>query len=72
MNNVRQALLDIAGSITDDCTFDEVIYRLELRAMVERGERDIEAGRYVSHKEAVQRINGWLRTAEQAEDREIE
>lgn len=46
--DLRQQVHQIADQLTPEATWDDVRYQIELRASIERGLADIEAGRVIS------------------------
>jgi len=59
MNSPKQAIAEILLELPDDATFDDIEYRIYVRRKVERGLRDLEAGRTVSQEEAERRMAKW-------------
>jgi predicted transcriptional regulator len=51
MTGIKQAILELAKSLPDDCTWDDVMYRLYVRQKIEAGLKDADQGRVVSHEE---------------------
>ena len=51
MSDVRQSVLEIAEKLPDECTWDEVMYRIYVRQKIEAGIKDVDAGRLVPHEE---------------------
>jgi len=51
MNDVKEAVLELARQLPDECTWDEVMYRIFVRQKIDAGLKDSEAGRTVSHDE---------------------
>lgn len=47
-SNLRQQVHQIADQLPPEATWDDVRYQIELRASIERGLADIEAGRVIS------------------------
>ena len=50
-SDVKQAAHKLLDSFPESVTWDEVAYRMEVRASIERGLKDVEAGRVISHDE---------------------
>jgi len=50
-----------AAYLVDVETFDRLNRRLEIMEVIARGERAIEGGRVVTHKEARKRMARWLK-----------
>lgn len=51
MNAVKQAVLELAKALPDECTWDDVMYRIYVRQKIEAGLNDAEEGRLFSHEE---------------------
>ena len=49
-----------ARRLADDALFEDIQYELYIVQQVERGLRDIEAGRTVTHEDARARLGRWL------------
>jgi len=49
--SVKQAVLELAQKLPEECTWDEVMYQIYVRQKIEAGLRDVEEGRSVSHEE---------------------
>jgi predicted transcriptional regulator len=63
MSTVKQEVIRLIQSLPDDCTLEDIQYRLYLREQVEQGLADIEAGHVVSHEEAKRRIAEWRKSS---------
>lgn len=61
MSPVKQEVMRILESLPDDCSYEDVQYRIYLRETVDRGIRDIDAGRVVSQEEMERRVEQWLK-----------
>ncbi|MDP8240877.1 MAG: hypothetical protein P9X24_17450 [Candidatus Hatepunaea meridiana] len=55
----KEAATEIIRDLSDDATFDDIMYRLYVRTKIERGLRDIEEGRVVSQEEAKILTSRW-------------
>jgi predicted transcriptional regulator len=51
MSDVKDALLELAQQLPDECTWDEVMYRIFVRQKIDAGIKDVEAGRTLSHED---------------------
>jgi predicted transcriptional regulator len=51
MKDVKKAVLELAQELPDECTWDDVMYRIFVRQKIDAGLRDSEAGRLISHDE---------------------
>lgn len=61
MNAVKEEVIRIVESLPDDCSYEDVQYQIYVREKIERGMRDIEAGRVVPHEDVEQQIEEWLK-----------
>ena len=55
-STAKQKILEAVQQLPPDVTMEEAIERLIFLAKVERGLRDAESGRVVSHEEAKRRL----------------
>jgi predicted transcriptional regulator len=60
MVSPKQVARQILDSLPDDCSLDEIQYRLYVRQMVEEGRQDIRKGNVVSQQEIEQDLERWL------------
>lgn len=51
MSAVREAVLELAKKLPDDCTWDDVMYQIYVRQKIEAGLKDVDDGRVVPHDE---------------------
>ena len=49
--NVREAVLDIAKKLPDDCSWEDVMYQVYVRQKIQAGLDDAENGRIVSDED---------------------
>ena len=63
----KQAARRLVERLSDDASFEDIQYELYVVQQIERGLRDVEEGRTVSHDEARARLGRWL-TDEPSED----
>lgn len=56
----KQQVMELLSSLPDDCTLDEIRYRLFLQRKVEAGIRDIETGNVYSQEQAEQEVHRWF------------
>ncbi len=50
------AALEVLGNIPQDCTWEDVLYHLEVRQKIEEGLRAIEEGRVTDHEEVFAKL----------------
>ena len=61
-NETVRALLD---RLSDECTLEDVLYHLYVLSEVERGRRELEEGRGISHEQVAQELRRkWQLAAE--------
>jgi predicted transcriptional regulator len=51
MRDVKDAVLELAKQLPDECTWDEVMYRIFVRQKIDAGLEDADAGRTIPHDE---------------------
>lgn len=51
-SDVKQQAHALIDSLDDAVTWDEIVYRMEIRASIEQGVEDVKAGRVYTHEEA--------------------
>ena len=56
----KQIVREVLESLPDDCSLENVVYRLFVLQSVEEGERDADAGRLAPHDEVMQEVRAFL------------
>ena len=51
MKSVKESVLELVKELPDECTWDDVLYRLYVRQKIEAGLQASERGEVVSHEE---------------------
>jgi predicted transcriptional regulator len=51
MNDVKNAVLELARELPKECTWDEVMHRIFVRQKIDAGLKDDDAGRTIDHEE---------------------
>lgn len=59
--SAKQATLDLVKRLEDNVSFEDIIYELYVLEKIQRGVKDAEEGRIVSHEEAKERLGRWLK-----------
>ncbi|HJW85711.1 MAG TPA: hypothetical protein VJ440_03675 [Candidatus Brocadiaceae bacterium] len=54
--------MKVIKSLPDDCTIEDIQYRLYVLEKVEQGIRAIDEGRVVPHEEVEKRVRKWLKS----------
>jgi predicted transcriptional regulator len=57
MNDVKDALLELARQLPDECTWDEVMCQIFVRQKIDAGLKDVEAGRTIPHDEVFEEFS---------------
>ena len=60
MASAKQVAKEILDILPDDCSLEEIQYRLYVRQMVEAGREDVRRGDVVSQEEIEQDLEHWL------------
>src|SRR5438128_5822103 len=59
MSALKQEAIRVIERLPDDCSMDDIYYHLHVRECVLEGLADADAGRIVSHEEAMRRLGRW-------------
>jgi predicted transcriptional regulator len=62
MGAVKKQAIEMIKSMPDDCSYEDIQYRLYVCNAIEEGLRDAEAGRVMSHAEAMRRMDESLKS----------
>jgi len=60
MPSAKQIVIELMHSLPDDCTLDDISYRLYLRRKLDRSARDIAEGRVYSQEQAREIVESWF------------
>ncbi len=55
----RQQVLDLVKELPEQVEVEELMYRLYLRQKLEAAEKDVQAGRLLSHEDVVRETSKW-------------
>ncbi len=58
--NVKSEAIKQIQSMADDCTWENVLYRIYVRVKIEQGIADCEAGRFSTQEEVEAEAKQWL------------
>jgi hypothetical protein len=58
---VKDQVKKIIDNLPDDTTIDDVMHALYIQAKLERAEKSITDGNGISHEDAKQRLQKWLK-----------
>lgn len=58
---IKQKACEVISRMPEESTWEDILYHLYVLECIERGERDIEDGRTLTHDEVERRLAKWLR-----------
>ena len=61
--NIKSDARRIVDELPDNATWEDLMYEIYVRESIEAGLADVDAGRVVSHEDAVARIRSRIRRA---------
>jgi predicted transcriptional regulator len=61
MPSIKQQVQAVVDALPEDCTIEEVHYRLYVLDKIRRGIRQADAGKTISHSEMLRRVKKWRR-----------
>ena len=59
----KKQVMKVIKSLPDDCTIEDIQYRLYVLEKVAQGIRAIDEGRVVPHEEVEKRVRKWLKSS---------
>lgn len=57
----KQAALKILRNLRDDVTYEDIMYELYVMEKIERGLRELDEGKGISHEEVKKSLSKWLK-----------
>lgn len=60
MLNVKEQVRTVLDQLPDDCSVEDVQYRLYILDKIRRGEEQLDRGEGVPHDEVKRRLSKWL------------
>lgn len=61
--SIKQAALRMIERMPDDASLEDIMYELYFRKRVDRGLRELDQGKTVSHEEVKRGLVKWLQSA---------
>ncbi|MBI2434019.1 MAG: hypothetical protein HYV26_14245 [Candidatus Hydrogenedentes bacterium] len=61
MQSAKERVTDLVQALPEDTSFDDILRELAFERMIQRGLKDVEEGRVISHEEMLKRIQSWQR-----------
>lgn len=62
VESIKTEVLQLIQALPDDCTLEDIQYRLYLRQVLEEGIADVEQGNVIPDAEAKRRMRAWLKS----------
>ena len=63
MSAVKDEAIRMIHALPDDCTLEDIEYRLYVLKSVQAGLSDIEAGRLIPQDEVERRVKSWFKSS---------
>jgi predicted transcriptional regulator len=57
MNAVKDALMELARQLPEECTWDEVMYKIFVLQKIDAGLKDADEGRTISHEQVFEEFS---------------
>jgi predicted transcriptional regulator len=61
MDLLKETAIETIKRLPDECTIEDIMYRLDLVAQVLEGIQDAQAGRLLTTDELLERVDQWAR-----------
>jgi len=62
MSSVKTEAIKLIQGLPDDCTWEQIVYRVYFRCKIEQGLAVVAAGRVVPHEEVKKQVSEWLKS----------
>jgi predicted transcriptional regulator len=60
MMSTKEEVIRFIKSLPENVTLDDILEELKVRAKIEKGLRDLNTGKTVSHSEVKEKLSKWL------------
>jgi len=60
MPSVKNSVIDFIKNLPDDLTVEEIAYKLYLDERINKAQKQMKEGNYLTHEEAKERLKKWL------------
>jgi len=60
MPSVKNSVIDFIKNLPDDLTVEEIAYKLYLDERINKTQKQMKEGNYLTHEEAKERLKKWL------------
>jgi len=58
--SVKGEVIKLIQELPDNATFDDILYKLYVRAKIDEGIKELNEGKGIAHEEAMEKISKWL------------
>ncbi|OEF97221.1 hypothetical protein [Desulfuribacillus alkaliarsenatis] len=58
--SAKEEILKIIKEMPENSTVEDIMYRIYARAQIEAGLKELDEGKGIPHKEAMERVSKWL------------
>ena len=60
MPSVKNTVIDFIKNLPDDLTVEEIAYKIYLDERINKAQKQMKEGNYLTHEEAKERLKKWL------------
>jgi len=60
MPSVKDSVIDFIKNLPNDLTVEEIAYKLYLDERINKAQKQMKEGNYLTHEEAKERLKKWL------------
>lgn len=60
MNTPKETAAEMISKLSDDVTYEDIMYHLYVCAKIERGMKDVEEGRLIDQEEVEEMMKKWI------------
>ena len=61
MNPLKETAIESIRRLPDECSIEDIMYRIDLVAQVLEGIKDADAGRLLTTEELLERVDQWAK-----------
>ncbi|OEH84283.1 hypothetical protein BHU72_10740 [Desulfuribacillus stibiiarsenatis] len=58
--SAKEEIIKIIKEMPENSTVEDIMYRVYARAQIEAGLKELDKGKGIPHKEAMERVSKWL------------
>lgn len=57
---IKDDVKQMIDKLPDDCSIEDIQYMLYVRSKIQKGQKDIDEGNFISHDEVMKRMDKWF------------